>query len=170
MVSLKDDDIDGETNYIISYDAYGFVDSIIFNYTTWTFKYSYDTVFIEEFMDIDEGENGKYICKFSDDLYLTYLENVDDGSWEKYIWKNGNMVSNYNNKGEKWDYQYDNSPNINRLIYSYFVYVIGSYNNNNTLIHGNTYTYNEKGLLETISSKDENGVEEVRRTYNYIYY
>ena len=108
LIKVKDND----GIYNICYDAYGFIDSIYYKvdgriseYECYTFKYSHDTVFMEY-------EGVPFIMKFSDDLYVIYSASIDGKWWCKYNWQNGNLISWYNNKGEKENYQYDNSLNI----------------------------------------------------------
>ena len=180
LIKVKEFDYE----YIISYDNYGFIDSVIYNNDEndihcLTFIYSKDTVLMKtEYEDEGKLVEYKYIMKFSDDLYLTYTASIDDERWVKYNWQNGNLISMYDNKGRKENYQYDNSLNICRLTFRNqdLALCLGvddspNFNSKNNLIEeGEKYTYNDKGMVETISSKDENGVEKVWYSFSYIYY
>ena len=165
-----------ETMNAIHYDVYGFVDSIYRKrggemLFCRTFKYSNDTVF--ETMENNEGIK-KYVVKFSDDLYPILQVTKDGLNWRKWSWKDGNMISyiwhdSYGNGEEK--YQYDNSYNISKLIAGIWVSLEDySISKNNIFDNNISYTYNERGLVETITRKDDKGNIIDIDYVSYIYY
>ena len=174
------------------YDIYGFVDSIYNKYengiifSCFTFIYSKDTVLIKHEWE-DEGKwvEIKYIQKFSDDLYPIY--HVEDKWWCKYNWKNGNLIDWYSSDGDKNEYQYDNSPNIYRLLLGcdvdvYFHFLMGdpksgemyTKNNPNNSAGGvyYIYTYDNKGMVKTMTFKSKTDNQDLSNPFHfdYIYY
>ena len=188
LITVKNKIYEDEYIYTISYDAYGFIDSIyekkgenIINCRT--FKYSNDTVLMEEEYEEEEEEKHQEILKFSDDLYVIYSADADGKWWCRFNWENGNLISWYDNTGDKNEYKYDNHIGINRLLYRYnfdaYIHYLGrskssffTKNNITTDLSGyiRTYTYDDKGMVKSLTDKNKEGVIESIVHFTYIYY
>lgn len=170
----------GINEYTIGYDAYSFIDSICMMrgetmVQCRTFRYSRDVVYVTDLW-CELYHKEEYVLKFSEDLYLTYKAigpNHSFGAgWWRYEWKDGNLTSWCDDGGGKKEYRYDYSPAIDRLTEGWAWGLSGNYlamSKNNRMEENIKYTYNNKGLVETITRPRTNG-EEWMTPVSYTYY